>query len=55
MSLSSLQVKEGALGAMQDTLRRMEELAEQAATGSYSAIQRNIMNNEFEQLKEEYL
>ncbi len=54
LSLSSLQTKEGALSAMQDTLSRMQQLANQAATGTYSAAQRNIMNNEFEQLKEEY-
>ncbi len=54
LSLSSLQTKEGALGAMQNTLVRMQQLANQAATGTYSATQRNIMNNEFEQLKEEY-
>lgn len=52
--ISMLQVKEGALGSMQNTLVRMQQLASQAATGSYSATQRNIMNNEFEQLKEEY-
>ena len=54
LSLSSLEIKEGALNEMQSTLVRMQQLANQAATGSYSAAQRNIMNNEFEQLKEEY-
>jgi len=31
----------------------MKELAEQASTGSYSTQQRNIMNNEFVQMREE--
>lgn len=52
--ISSLQTKEGALGSMQDTLQRMNSLAAQASTGTYSTAQRSIMNNEFEQLKEEY-
>lgn len=54
LTLSGLQVSEGALGEMQNTLQRIQQLANQAATGTYSQAQRNIMNNEFEQLKEEY-
>jgi len=38
------------MGVIDDILVRMEELAEQAATESYSTAQRTIMNNEFQQL-----
>ena len=51
--ISMLQVAEGALGTMDDILIRMSELAEQAATDSYSSEQRGIMNNEFQQLIDE--
>jgi len=49
-AISMLQTMEGALGSIDSILIRMKELAEQAATGSYSDQQRNIMNNEFEQM-----
>ncbi len=52
-AISMLQTAEGALQVVDDLLIRMKELAEQAATGSYSDTQRNIMNNEFEQLANE--
>lgn len=52
--VSMLQTKEGALNSMQNTLVRMQQLASQAATGTYSSAQRSIMDNEFDQLKEEY-
>ena len=45
-----LQTAEGALAVIDDLLVRMKELAEQAATGSYSLEQRTIMNNEYSQL-----
>ena len=51
--ISMLQTMEGAMGTIDDALIRMKELAEQAATGSYSDQQRNIMNNEFVQMSEE--
>jgi flagellin len=51
--ISMLQTMEGAMAAIDDALVRMMELAEQAATGSYSAQQRRIMNNEFAQMREE--
>jgi flagellin len=44
---------EGAMATIDDSLIRMKELAEQAATGSYSDQQRNIMNNEFAQMAAE--
>jgi len=49
-AISMLQTAEGAMGVIDDILVRMEELAEQAATESYSTAQRTIMDNEFQQL-----
>ena len=51
--ISMLQTMEGAMGSIDEALIRMKELAEQAATGSYSTQQRNIMNNEYGQMIEE--
>ena len=52
-AVSMLQTFEGALGAVNEALIRMKELAEQAATGSYSEQQRQIMNAEFQEMAEE--
>lgn len=52
-AISMLQSMEGALGVIDDALIRMKELAEQAATGSYSSDQRSIMNAEFQQMANE--
>lgn len=49
-AISMLQTMEGGLAVVDENLIRMKELAEQAATGSYSAEQRNIMNAEFRQM-----
>ncbi len=51
--ISMLQTMEGAMAVMDDNLVRMAELAEQAATGSYSAAQRTIMNAEFSEMAAE--
>ncbi len=51
--ISMLQTMEGAMATIDNALIRMKELAEQAATGSYSEQQRNIMDNEFQQMMEE--
>jgi flagellin len=51
--ISMLQTMEGAMGTIDEALVRMKQLAEQAATGSYSEAQRNIMNNEFSEMAEE--
>jgi flagellin len=48
--ISMLQTMEGAMATIDEALVRMKELAEQAATGSYSPSQRTIMNNEFRQM-----
>jgi flagellin len=49
--ISMLQTMEGALATMDDILVRMQSLAEQAATGSYSSAQRYIMHQEFDELR----
>lgn len=51
--ISMLQTMEGAMASIDTILIRMKELAEQAATGSYSTAQREIMNSEFEQMSAE--
>jgi len=52
-AVSMLQTAEGAMAVIDDLLVRMKELAEQASTGSYSADQITIMNNEYTQLGQE--
>jgi len=51
--ISMLQTMEGAMATIDAALVRMQQLAEQAATGSYSSAQRTIMQNEFGQMREE--
>jgi flagellin len=51
--INMIQTSEGAMGEVDSILIRMKELAEQASTGSYSAAQRTIMNNEYTQLSAE--
>ena len=51
--ISMLQTMEGAMSVIDEALIRMKELAEQAATGSYSSQQRRIMNSEFGELRDE--
>jgi flagellin len=51
--ISMLQTMDGAMGTIDDALIRMKELAEQAATGSYSAGQREIMDAEFQEMADE--
>ncbi len=51
--VSMLQTMEGAMAVIDDNLIRMKELAEQAATGSYSSAQRDIMNAEFAEMASE--
>ena len=48
--ISMIQTGEGALSVVDDILVRMKELSEQAATESYSDEQRQIMDEEFQQL-----
>jgi len=51
--ISMVQTMEGAMAVMDENLIRMKELAEQAATGSYSAAQREIMDAEFSEMANE--
>lgn len=51
--ISMLQTMEGAMGTIDEALVRMKQLAEQAATGSYSSAQRTIMDNEFTEMASE--
>jgi len=51
--VSMLQTMEGAMQVIDNLLVRMQQLAEQASTGSYSSAQRTIMDNEFKQLASE--
>jgi flagellin len=51
--ISMLQTMEGALATIDDALVRMQQLAEQAATGSYSSAQRAIMESEFVEMRQE--
>lgn len=51
--ISMVQTMEGAMAIIDENLIRMKELAEQAATGSYSAAQRTIMDAEFAQMADE--
>jgi len=51
--ISMLQTMEGAMATIDDALIRMKQLAEQAATGSYSSAQRAIMDSEFDEMAAE--
>jgi len=51
--ISMLQTFEGAMGTIDEALVRMKQLAQQAATGSYSVAQRAIMDNEFDEMAAE--
>jgi flagellin len=51
--ISLLQTMEGAMATIDDALVRMQQLAEQAATGSYSSAQRAIMDSEFQEMRSE--
>ena len=51
--ISMLKIMDGAAGVIDEKLIRMKELAEQAATGTYSTEQRAIMNNEFSAMRDE--
>jgi flagellin len=51
--ISMLQTMEGAMGTIDESLVRMKQLAEQAATGSYSNDQRKLMDAEFAEMAAE--
>ena len=52
-AISMLQTMDGAAAVIDEKLIRMKELAEQAATGTYSDDQRSIMNDEFDAMRTE--
>jgi len=52
-AIGLVQVAEGGMQTIDDLLVRMKQLAEQAATGTYSTAQRTIMDNEFDELANE--
>ena len=51
--ISMIQTAEGALGVIDEKLIRMKELAEQAATGTYTTVQREIMDSEYQAMAAE--
>ena len=51
--ISMIQTAEGALGVVDEKLIRMKELAEQAATGTYTNAQRLIIHSEFSAMASE--
>jgi len=52
-AVSMLQTMDGAAQVIDEKLIRMKELAEQAATGTYSSEQRAIMHDEFAAMRDE--
>ena len=51
--ISMIQTAEGAMGVIDEKLIRMKELAEQAATGTYTTAQREIMDSEYQAMADE--
>jgi flagellin len=52
-AVSMIQTADGALAVIDAKLIRMKELAEQAATGTYTDFQREIINSEFQAMSAE--
>jgi flagellin len=52
-AVSMIQTADGALAVIDAKLIRMKELAEQAATGTYTDFQREIINSEFQAMANE--
>lgn len=52
-ALSLIQTADGALAVIDEKLTRMKELAEQAATGTYTSAQRLIMDSEYQAMASE--
>ena len=51
--ISPIQTADGALGVIDEKLIRMKELAEQAATGTYTTLQRDMINSEYQAMAKE--
>jgi len=52
-AMSMIQTADGALSVTDEKLTRMKELAEQAATGTYTTAQRLIMDSEYQAMASE--
>ncbi|MDD3580194.1 MAG: flagellin [Desulfobacca sp.] len=52
-AISLIQTADGALSVIDEKLIRMKELAEQAATGTYTTAQRAIMDSEYQAMASE--
>jgi flagellin len=52
-AISLIQTADGALGVIDEKLIRMKELAEQAATGTYTSAQRLIIDSEYQAMASE--
>ena len=52
-AISLIQTAEGAMSVIDEKLIRMKELAEQAATGTYTTAQRIIINSEYQAMAAE--
>lgn len=52
-AINMLMTADGAMGVIDEKLIRMKELAEQASTGTYTTVQREIMNSEFAAMSDE--
>jgi len=52
-AISALNIAEGAANEMHAILQRMRELSIQSSTATYSSVERNYMNQEYQQLKDE--
>lgn len=51
--ISMIQTADGALGVIDEKLIRMKELAEQAATGTYTSDQRGLIDSEYQAMASE--
>jgi flagellin-like hook-associated protein FlgL len=52
-AISLIQTAEGAMSVIDEKLTRMKELAEQAATGTYTTSQREMINSEYQAMAAE--
>ena len=52
-AISMIQTADGSLGIIDEKLVRMKELAEQAATGTYTTVQRDMINSEYQAMAAE--
>ncbi|MDR2368204.1 MAG: hypothetical protein LBF58_08880, partial [Deltaproteobacteria bacterium] len=52
-AISMIQTADGGMAVIDEKLTRMKELAEQAATGTYTTLQREIINSEYQAMAAE--